>query len=207
MLPLVSHGAYLFNICPFPDSPAYVQHLFPISTAVWLLFPVFWIVDSLTPPPPPQCRRGVSWGELFLAHVHSQMNTHTCTEFGANRSIRVVAFPDLNLWPPETPEMDPVVLRGELYLGEIFDKCANGCKVGWQIKSSNTYFSQRCFQLQVFASLKLQTDSKYLHASCVGVYWWTFLRTFGCVGGRERRAKERLAQKRVVLSLTIILYR
>ena len=51
------------------------------------------------------------------------------------------------------------------YMGEIFDKCANGCKVDWQINSSNTYFSPRCFQLQVFASLKLQTDSKYLHAS------------------------------------------
>ena len=29
---LVSHGANLFNLCPFPDSPAlYVQKLFPIS--------------------------------------------------------------------------------------------------------------------------------------------------------------------------------
>ena len=50
-------------------------------------------------------------------------------------------------------------------VGEIFDKCANGSKVDWKIKSSNTYFSQRCFQLKVFASLKLQADSKYLHAS------------------------------------------
>ena len=48
-------------------------------------------------------RRGLSWGELFLANVHSQMNPQTCTEFGANRPIRLAAFPDLNLWPPKTP--------------------------------------------------------------------------------------------------------
>ena len=87
MLPPVSHGANLFNLCPFPDSPAlyyYVQNVFPIGPAVWLHFPGFWIVDPLTPPPP-QCRRGVSWGELFLAYVHLQMNPQMCTEFGANR--------------------------------------------------------------------------------------------------------------------------
>ena len=73
-----------------------------------------FIVDPLNPPP--QCRRGVSWGELFLAYVHSQMNPQTCTEFGTNRSIRLAAFPDLNLWPPKPPKMPPVVLRGGLYL-------------------------------------------------------------------------------------------
>ena len=100
MLPLVSHGVNLFNLCPFPDSPAlYVQHLFPIGPAVWPHFPGFWIVDPLKPP---KCRRAVSWGELFLAYVHTQMNPQTCTEFGANRSIRLAAFPDLNLWPPKT---------------------------------------------------------------------------------------------------------
>ena len=79
LLPLVYHGANVFNLCPFPDSPTlYVQHLFPIGPAV--------------------C-------ELFLAYAHSQMNPQTCTEFGANRSIRLAAFPDLHLWPPKTPQM------------------------------------------------------------------------------------------------------
>ena len=59
------------------------------------------VFDLFTPNPPPhQCRRVVSWGELFLAYVHSQMKPQTYTEFGANRSIRLAAFPDLNLWPP-----------------------------------------------------------------------------------------------------------
>ena len=40
MLPLVSHGANLFNLCPFPDSSAlYVQNWFPIRPAVWPQFP------------------------------------------------------------------------------------------------------------------------------------------------------------------------
>ncbi len=61
MLLLVSHGANVFNLCPFPDSPAlYIKF---IPTAVWPHFPGFWIVDPLKPP---KCRRGVSWGELFL---------------------------------------------------------------------------------------------------------------------------------------------
>ena len=78
MLPLVSHGANLFNLCPFQDSPAlYVQNLVPIGQAIWPHFPGFWIVDP--PNPPPQCSRGVSWGELFLAYVHSQMNPQTCS--------------------------------------------------------------------------------------------------------------------------------
>ena len=78
-------------------------------------FPI-WIVDSLKKP---KCRRGVSWGELFLAYVHSQMNPQTCTKFGANRSSRLAAFPDFILWPPKTPEMPPEVLTGELYLVHV----------------------------------------------------------------------------------------
>ena len=40
MFPLMSHGANLFNICPFPDSSAlYVQNWFPIRPAVWPQFP------------------------------------------------------------------------------------------------------------------------------------------------------------------------
>ena len=52
MLPLVSHVANLFNLCPFPDSPAlYVQNLFAIGPAVWPHFPGLWMVEPLNPPP------------------------------------------------------------------------------------------------------------------------------------------------------------
>ena len=74
------------------------------------------LLNCWPPNPLPKCCRTVSWGELFLAYAHSQMHPQACTEFGANRSIRLAAFPDLNLWPPKKLEMPPVVLRGELYL-------------------------------------------------------------------------------------------
>ena len=55
-------------------------------------------------------------GEFFLAYVHSQMNPPTWTKYGDNLSSRLTVFPDLKLWPHETTEMLPEVLRGELYL-------------------------------------------------------------------------------------------
>ena len=116
MLPLVSHGANLFNLCPLPDSSAlYVQNWFPIGPAVWPNFPVFWIVDPIKPPKMPPC---VSWGELCLAYVHSQMNPQRCTKFGANRSSLLTASQDFWMCDPLTPPPwhAPGLLRGDLYL-------------------------------------------------------------------------------------------
>ena len=42
----------------------------------------------------PKCRPEVSWGELFLAYVHAQMNPQRCTKFGANRSSLLAASQD-----------------------------------------------------------------------------------------------------------------
>ena len=50
-------------------------------------------------------------------------------------------------------------------LGDIFYKYPNGCNADSKLKSSNSYFSRRCFQRQVFSSLSLQTNLKYLHLS------------------------------------------
>ena len=117
MLPLVSHGANLFNLCPFPDSPAlYVQNLFPIGPAVWPHFPGFWIVDPLKPPKTPPW--GIVW-RIVLAYVHSQMNPQTCSEFGANRSISLAAFPDLSLWPPKTPRTAPCTIEGRIVFSYV----------------------------------------------------------------------------------------
>ena len=88
MLPLVSHGANLFNLCPwFPDSSAlYVQNWFPIRPAVWPQFP-----------------------SLLKSHktTHNAalqgMNPQTCTKFGANRSSRLTASPDFWMCDPLTP--------------------------------------------------------------------------------------------------------
>ena len=101
------------STCVHSQIHLHVQNWLPIGPAVLPHFPGFWIVDPL-PPPPPKRRRGVSWGELFLAYVHSQMNPQTCTECGPNRSIRLAAFPDLNLWPPKTPRNAPYGIEGRI---------------------------------------------------------------------------------------------
>ncbi len=120
MLPLVYHGS-ICSTCvffsPFPDSSAlYVQNLFPIGPVVWPHFPVFfnyWL------PKNPKFRRGVSWGELFLAYVHSQMNPQTCTKIGSKRSSRVADFPDLNLWPPKTLRNAPCDIEGRVVFSYV----------------------------------------------------------------------------------------
>ena len=119
MFPLVSHGANLFNICPFPDSSAlYVQNWFPIRPAVWPQFPSLlncWSHKTTHVTMPP-------WGIVGLivwAYVNSQMNSQTCTKFGTNRSSRLTASPDVwmcDSLPPPPPDIPPGVLRGDLYL-------------------------------------------------------------------------------------------
>ena len=113
MLPLVSQGANLFNLCPFPDSHAlYVHNLFPIGPAVWPHFPGFWIVDPLkhpkmppdsfprllncwppkTPHVPPLCLEG-----QFVWRISIPIWICTCAKFGANRPSRLVAFSEFVL--------------------------------------------------------------------------------------------------------------
>ena len=117
MLPLVSHGANLFNLCPFPDSSAlYVQNWFPIRTAVWPQFP-----------------------SLLNGWSHKTTHNAALGYHGAN-CLSLCPFPDesidvyqiwcqsvqpfdsfprlLNVWPPNPPppDMPPGVLRGDLYL-------------------------------------------------------------------------------------------
>ena len=115
---VVSQWANLFNMCPFPDSPAlYLQNVFPIGPAVWPHFPGFLIVDPLKPPKIPPW--GIVGRIVFLAYVHSQMNPQTCTNFGANRSIRLEAFPYLNLWPPITHRNAPCGIEGRIVFSYV----------------------------------------------------------------------------------------
>ena len=87
-----------------------VPNLVPIGPAVWQLPKT---CDPLNP-------HGVLRGELYLAYVDSQTNPQICTKFGANRSSRLTASPNICiLWPPNPPpppETPPGVLRGDLYL-------------------------------------------------------------------------------------------
>ena len=73
----------------------------------------FWMCDPLTPPP-----RHALWGIegwlVFSLDAHSQMNPQTWTKVGANRSRCLTASPDLNVWPPKTPQVHPCVSQGNL---------------------------------------------------------------------------------------------
>ena len=114
LLPLASHGANLFNLCPFPDSPAlYVQYLFPIGPAVSPLFPGFLIVDPLNPPPNAALGyRGANYFSLCLFPDEStdlyRVLCQSVHPFGS--------FPRLKCVTAKPPEMPPGALRGELYL-------------------------------------------------------------------------------------------
>ena len=101
----------------------------------------FLIVDPLNPP---KCRRGVSWGELYLAYVHSQTNPQTCTKCGANRSSRLTASQDLNVWPPKTPKC-PLVSRGAICLSYINSQMnMHVCQIWCQSVQPFGSFSRIC---------------------------------------------------------------
>ena len=98
--------------------------------------------ELLTPLNPLlKCRRGVSWCELFLSYVHSQINSQTCTKFGANRSIRLPAFPDLNVWPSKTPRNAPCDIEGRIVFNYVHSQtnpqtCTKFVPIGravWQL--------------------------------------------------------------------------
>ena len=119
MLPLVSHGANLFNLCPFPDSPAlYVQNVFPIGPAVWPHFPGFWIVDPLNPPPPmPQ------WGivgRIVFSLCPFPDESGDMYQIWCQSVQPFDSFPRyLNLWPPKKTQNAPRLLWGDMYLAYV----------------------------------------------------------------------------------------
>ena len=65
--------------------------------------------DPLKPP-------GVLRGELYLAYVDSQTNPQICTKFGANRSSRLTASPNIWICDPLNPPPPRMPLR---YCGRI----------------------------------------------------------------------------------------
>ena len=102
MLPLVSHGASLFNLCPLPDSSAlYVQNWFRIGPAVWPNFPVFWIVDPIKPPKMPPW--GIVGRIVFSLCPFPDESTEVYQIWC--KSVQPFdSFPRLlNVWPPNPP--------------------------------------------------------------------------------------------------------
>ena len=61
----------------------------------------------------------ILWGDLYLAHVHSQMNPQTWTKVGANRFSRLTAFPYFWMFDPLKPSSAPLVSRKAICLAYI----------------------------------------------------------------------------------------
>ncbi len=117
MIPLVSHRANLFNLCPFPDSSAlYVQNLFPIRPAVWPQFPSLlncW--SHKTTHNAALAYRGANCLSLCPFPDESTdvyqilcQSVQPCDSFP---SRLIVGTPT-----PPPPGIPPGVLRGDLYL-------------------------------------------------------------------------------------------
>ena len=116
MLPLLSHGANLFNLCPLPDSSAlYVQNWFP---AVWPNFPVFWIVDPIKPPKMLPC--GIVGQNVFSLCPFPDESTEVY-QIWCKWVHPFDSFPRLlNLWPlPPPPRHAPWGIEGRL----VFSLC------------------------------------------------------------------------------------
>ncbi len=86
-------GRLVSSLCPFPDESADVNQSWCQSVKPIDRFPRLL---NVWPPKTPNSPL-VSRGAICLAYIHSQMNLHMCAKFGANRSSRLIAFPEFVL--------------------------------------------------------------------------------------------------------------
>ena len=170
MLPLVSHGANLFDLwCPLPNSSAlYVQNWFPIGPAVWPHFPVFWIVDPIKPPKMPPW--GIVGRIVFSLCPFPDESTEVY-QIWCQSVQPFDSFPRLfNLWPPNPPPPDvpPGVLRGDLYLAYAHSQMnpQTRTKVGANRSSRLTAYPD----LWMFNPLKPQVPPCVSRGNLFGVY-------------------------------------
>ena len=100
-------GRIVFSLCPFQDESTDVYQIWCQSVQPFDSFP--WLLNVWPrKPPPPKCPI-VSLGAICLAYIHSQMNLHICTKFGANRIRRLTSSPDFWICDPLTPPPPPNV--------------------------------------------------------------------------------------------------
>ena len=114
MLSLVSHGANLFNLCPFPDSSElYVQNWFPIRPAVWPQFPI--LLNCWSHKTTHNAALGYRGANCLSLCPFSDESTDVY-QIWCQSVQPFDSFPRLlNVWPPN-PRHAPGVLRGDLYL-------------------------------------------------------------------------------------------
>ena len=129
--------------------------------------------DLLTPWNHPKYRPGVSWGELFLACVHSEMNPQMCTKSGASRSSRLTASQDFLICdpltpPPPSPDMLPGI-EGRLIfsLGPFPDESAD---LNQSLCQSVKPFDSFPWLLNVWPTKTPQVTPCVSRANLFGVY-------------------------------------
>ena len=86
------------------------------SVQLFGIYPTFLNVWPLTPS---QMPLGVSSPLICLAYVHSQMNLHTCAEFGSDRSSCLPYFLHFWICDPLIPYKCPLMSRGVTFLTYI----------------------------------------------------------------------------------------
>ena len=116
MLPLVSRGTICSTCVHSQIHLHYMCKMCPNRSSHFTTF--HSIFALLTPNPPPMPHWGIV-GRIVLAYAHCKMNPQMCTKFGANRSIRLAAFPDFHFWPHKTPRKAPWGIEGRI----VFSLC------------------------------------------------------------------------------------
>ena len=114
MLPLMSHGANLFNLCPFPDSSAlYVQNWIPIRPAVWPQFPSFF--NCWSHKTTHNAALGYRWANCLSLCPFPDESTDMY-QIWCQSVQPFDSFPWLlNVWPPKTPQVPPCLSQGNLF--------------------------------------------------------------------------------------------
>ena len=102
-------GLIVFSLCQFPDESADMYQIWCQSVQAFDSFPRLLNLWPLPPPPMPP---GVLTGDLDLAYAHSQTNPQIFTNFGANRSSRLTASPNIWICDPLKTRNAPGILWG-----------------------------------------------------------------------------------------------
>ena len=104
MLPLVSLGS-ICSTCVHSQSHLHFAQFIPNQSSRLTTFPS--ILNCWSNEPPKMPPWGIV-GRIVLGYVHSQMNPHMCTKFGANRSSRLTASQNFWICDPLTPPPCPL---------------------------------------------------------------------------------------------------
>ena len=149
MLPLVSHEANLFKLCPFPDSPAILHYMYKkYSQSVQPFDHISQAFELLTPnhPPPPNAAVGYRGANCFSLRPFPDESTdvyqiwcHSVHPFGS--------FPRLKCMTPKTPRNAPCGIEGRIVFSYVHSQM--------NPQTCTEFCANRSISLAAFADLNL----------------------------------------------------